>query len=114
MFSVLESVALDIGYAGSNGLEPQSWVKGNGTSNIYYGEFDALYMPSTGTINNCDSSKHATVKAKPLRQFTSADPPATSTNRKKDPMRNSTKKTVESPLFRGCVWFDPTRPSLQQ
>jgi hypothetical protein len=32
MFSLLESVAFDMGYAGSNGLEPQSWVNGNGTS----------------------------------------------------------------------------------
>ena len=42
MFSILESVAFDTGYAGSNGLEPQSWVNGNGTSYIYFGsgEFD--------------------------------------------------------------------------
>ncbi len=42
MFSILESVAFDMGYAGSNGLEPQSWVNGNGTSYIYFGsgEFD--------------------------------------------------------------------------
>jgi len=32
VFSILESVAFDTGYAGSNGLEPQSWVNGNGTS----------------------------------------------------------------------------------
>jgi len=42
VFSILESVAFDTGYAGSNGLEPQSWVNGNGTSYIYFGsgEFD--------------------------------------------------------------------------
>ncbi len=42
MFSILESVAFDTGYAGSAGLVPQSWVNGNGTSYIYYGagEFD--------------------------------------------------------------------------
>ena len=42
MFSVLESVAFDTGYAGSAGLVPQSWVNGNGTSYIYFGagEFD--------------------------------------------------------------------------
>eukprot|EP00961_Rhodomonas_salina_P089973 1210039-Rhodomonas_salina.1 len=42
MFSILESVAFDTGYAGSNGLEPQSWVNGNGTSYIYFGsgQFD--------------------------------------------------------------------------
>ncbi len=42
MFSFLESVAFDTGYAGSAGLVPQSWVNGNGTSYIYYGagEFD--------------------------------------------------------------------------
>ena len=36
------AVAFDTGYAGSNGLEPQSWVNGNGTSYIYFGsgEFD--------------------------------------------------------------------------
>ena len=28
MFSILESVAFDTGYAGSNGLEPKSWVNG--------------------------------------------------------------------------------------
>jgi hypothetical protein len=69
MFSILESVAFDTGYAGSNGLEPQSWVNGNGTSYIYFGsgEFDGqgsghdylgtLYMPSTGSINNCDGGR---------------------------------------------------------
>ena len=42
MFSILESVAFDTGYAGSNGIEPQSWVNGNGTSYIYFGsgQFD--------------------------------------------------------------------------
>ena len=42
MFSILESVAFDTGYAGSAGLVPQSWVNGNGTSYIYFGagEFD--------------------------------------------------------------------------
>ena len=42
MFSILESVAFDTGYPGSNGPEPQSWVNGNGTSYIYFGsgEFD--------------------------------------------------------------------------
>eukprot|EP00961_Rhodomonas_salina_P169732 2287085-Rhodomonas_salina.1 len=43
MFSILkESVAFDTGYAGSNGLEPQSWVNGNGPSYIFYGsgQFD--------------------------------------------------------------------------
>ena len=41
-FSLLESIAFDTGYSGSNGLEPQSWVNGNGTSYIYFGsgEFD--------------------------------------------------------------------------
>jgi hypothetical protein len=69
MFSILECVAFDTGYAGSNGLEPQSWVNGNGTSYIYFGsgEFDGqgsghdylgtLYMPSTGSINNCDGGR---------------------------------------------------------
>ena len=69
MFSVLESVAFDTGYAGSAGLVPQSWVNGNGTSYIYFGsgEFDGqgsghdylgtLYMPSTGSINNCDGGR---------------------------------------------------------
>ena len=72
MFSILESVAFDTGYAGSNGLEPQSWVNGNGTSYIYFGsgEFDGqgsghdylgtLYMPSTGSINNCDGGRSHT------------------------------------------------------
>ena len=42
MFSILESVAFDTGYAGSNGIQPQSWVNGNGTSYIYFGsgQFD--------------------------------------------------------------------------
>jgi len=42
MFSILENVAFDTGYAGSNGLEPQSWVNGNGTLYIHFGlgEFD--------------------------------------------------------------------------
>ena len=69
MFSILESVAFDTGYAGSNGLEPQSWVNGNGTSYIYFGsgEFDGqgsghdfygtLYMPPTGSVNNCDGGR---------------------------------------------------------
>merc|ERR1712216_686253 len=64
MFSILESVAFDTGYAGSNGIEPQSWVNGNGTSYIYFGsgEFDGqgsghdymgtLYMPPPGFVNN--------------------------------------------------------------
>ena len=72
MFSILESVAFDTGYAGSNGLEPQSWVNGNGTSYIFFGsgEFDGqgsghdylgtLYMPSTGSINNCDGGRSHT------------------------------------------------------
>jgi hypothetical protein len=65
MFSLLESVTFDTGYAGSNDLETQSWVNGNVTSYIYFGsvEFDGqgsghdflgtLYMSSTGFINNC-------------------------------------------------------------
>merc|ERR1712216_723420 len=69
MFSILESVAFDTGYAGSNGIEPQSWVNGNGTSYIYFGsgDFDGqgsghdfsgtLYMPPTGFINNCDGGR---------------------------------------------------------
>ena len=69
MFSILESVAFDTGYAGSNGIEPQSWVNGNGTSYIYFGsgEFDGqgsghdfsgtLYMPPTGFVNNCDGGR---------------------------------------------------------
>jgi hypothetical protein len=72
VFSILESVAFDTGYAGSNGLEPQSWVNGNGTSYIYFGsgEFDGqgsghdyygtLYMPSTGFVNNCDGGRSHT------------------------------------------------------
>ena len=72
VFSLLESVAFDMGYAGSSGLEPQSWVNGNGTSYIYFGsgEFDGqgsghdydgtLYMPSTGAINNCDGGRSHT------------------------------------------------------
>ena len=72
MFSILESVAFDTGYAGSNGIEPQSWVNGNGTSYIYFGsgEFDGqgsghdfsgtLYMPPTGFINNCDGGRSHT------------------------------------------------------
>jgi len=37
-----EGVAFDTGYAGPNGIEPQSWVNGNGTSYIYFGsgQFD--------------------------------------------------------------------------
>ncbi len=72
MFSVLESVAFDTGYAGSAGLVPQSWVNGNGSSYIYFGagEFDGqgsghdylgtLYMPSSGSINNCDGGRSHT------------------------------------------------------
>eukprot|EP00960_Hanusia_phi_P056090 763150-Hanusia_phi.AAC.2 len=88
MFSVLESVAFDTGYAGSSGIQPQSWVNGNGTSYIYFGsgEFDGqgsghdyygtvslvllnassshthsqLYMPSTGYVNNCDGGRSHT------------------------------------------------------
>ena len=72
MFSILESVAFDTGYAGSNGIEPQSWVNGNGTSYIYFGsgEFDGqgsghdyygtLYMPPTGFVNNCDGGRSHT------------------------------------------------------
>jgi hypothetical protein len=68
----LISVAFDTGYAGSNGLEPQSWVNGNGTSYIYFGsgEFDGqgsghdyygtLYMPSSGYVNNCDGGRSHT------------------------------------------------------
>lgn len=42
MFSLLESVAFDMGYSGPNGLVQQSWENGNGTSYIYFGagEFD--------------------------------------------------------------------------
>jgi len=66
------SVAFDTGYAGSNGLEPQSWVNGNGTSYIYFGsgEFDGqgsghdfsgtLYMPPSGFINSCDGGRSHT------------------------------------------------------
>ncbi len=57
MFSILESVAFDTGYAGSNGLEPQSWVNGNGTSYIYFGSGGS---PSTGSINNCDGGRSHT------------------------------------------------------
>ena len=69
MFSILESVAFDTGYAGSNGLEPQSWVNGNGTSYIYFGsgEFDGqgsghdfygtLYLPPSGYVNSCDGGR---------------------------------------------------------
>ena len=69
MFSILESVAFDTGYPGSNGIEPQSWVNGNGTSYIYFGsgEFDGqgsghdfsgtLYMPPSGYINSCDGGR---------------------------------------------------------
>ena len=72
MFSILESVAFDTGYAGSNGLEPQSWVNGNGTSYIYFGsgEFDGqgsghdfygtLYMPPSGYVNSCDGGRSHT------------------------------------------------------
>ena len=72
MFSILESVAFDTGYAGSNGIEPQSWVNGNGTSYIYFGsgEFDGqgsghdfsgtLYMPPSGYINSCDGGRSHT------------------------------------------------------
>jgi len=72
VFSILESVAFDTGYAGSNGLEPQSWVNGNGTSYIYFGsgEFDGqgsghdfsgtLYMPPSGYVNNCDGGRSHT------------------------------------------------------
>jgi len=71
-FSLLESVAFDTGYAGSNGLEPQSWVNGNGTSYIYFGsgEFDGqgsghdfsgtLYMPPSGYVNSCDGGRSHT------------------------------------------------------
>ena len=59
MFSVLESVAFDTGYAGSAGLVPQSWVNGNGTSYIYFGsgEFDGQgsghdYFGTVSTIWN--------------------------------------------------------------
>ena len=57
---------------GSNGLEPQSWVNGNGTSYIYFGsgEFDGqglghdfsgtLYMPPSGSINSCDGGRSHT------------------------------------------------------
>ena len=55
MFSILESVAFDTGYAGSAGLVPQSWVNGNGTSYIYYGagEFDGQGSGDDfwGTVN---------------------------------------------------------------
>jgi hypothetical protein len=72
MFSILESVAFDTGYAGSNGLEPQSWVNGNGTSYIYFGsgEFDGqgsghdfngtLYLPPSGYVNSCDGGRSHT------------------------------------------------------
>ncbi len=72
VFSILESVAFDTGYAGSNGLEPQSWVNGNGTSYIYFGsgEFDGqgsghdfygtLYMPPSGYVNSCDGGRSHT------------------------------------------------------
>ena len=72
MFSILESVAFDTGYAGSNGIEPQSWVNGNGTSYIYFGsgEFDGqgsghdfygtLYMPPSGYVNSCDGGRSHT------------------------------------------------------
>ena len=38
----LQSVPFDTGYAGPNGVEPQSYVNGNGTSYIYFGsgQFD--------------------------------------------------------------------------
>jgi hypothetical protein len=56
MFSFLESVAFDTGYAGSNGLEPQAWVNGNGTSYIYFGsgEFDGQGSGHDfyGTVSN--------------------------------------------------------------
>ena len=66
------AVAFDTGYAGSNGLEPQSWVNGNGTSYIYFGsgEFDGqgsghdfygtLYMPPSGYVNSCDGGRSHT------------------------------------------------------
>jgi len=63
VFSILESVAFDTGYAGSNGIEPQSWVNGNGTSYIYFGsgEFDGpLYMPPSGYVNSCDGGRSHT------------------------------------------------------
>ena len=57
VFSILESVAFDTGYAGSNGLEPQSWVNGNGTSYIYFGsgEFDGQGSGHdfSGTVSSC-------------------------------------------------------------
>ena len=68
----LSTVAFDTGYAGSNGLEPQSWVNGNGTSYIYFGsgEFDGqgsghdfngtLYMPPSGYVNSCDGGRSHT------------------------------------------------------
>mmetsp|Transcript_35828 Transcript_35828/g.84218 ORF Transcript_35828/g.84218 Transcript_35828/m.84218 type:complete len:89 (+) Transcript_35828:26-292(+) len=81
MFSLLEATKVvtqiiptagtDMGYAGSNGLEAQSWVNGNGTSYIYFGagEFDGqgsghgagdLYHPSFGYVNNCDGGRSHT------------------------------------------------------
>ena len=72
VFSILESVAFDTGYAGSSGLEPQSWVNGNSTSYIYFGsgEFDGqgsghdfygtLYMPPSGYVNSCDGGRSHT------------------------------------------------------
>jgi hypothetical protein len=70
--SLPRAVAFDTGYAGSNGLEPQSWVNGNGTSYIYFGsgEFDGqgsghdfygtLYMPPSGYVNSCDGGRSHT------------------------------------------------------
>jgi len=60
MFSILESVAFDTGYAGSNGLEPQSWVNGNGTSYIYFGsgEFDGQVYLHYQPVNPSSSCPH--------------------------------------------------------
>ena len=68
MFSILESVAFDTGYAGSNGLEPQSWVNGNGTSYIYFGsgEFDGQGSGHdfSGTVS---FSRHVPMTFAPLQ-----------------------------------------------
>eukprot|EP00960_Hanusia_phi_P057349 763538-Hanusia_phi.AAC.3 len=80
MFSVLESVAFDTGYAGSSGIQPQSWVNGNGTSYIYFGsgEFDGQGSGHDyyGTVSNSASGffSHLTTA-----RSSTCPPPATST-----------------------------------
>ena len=69
MFSILESVAFDTGYAGSAGIQPQSWVNGNGTSYIYFGsgEFDGQGSGHDfyGTVRSCISNLLLTAFLRP-------------------------------------------------